>query len=369
LQQGNNFYRAEITLLENRNTTLEMRNFNMIAANAEGRRRGSDSEDEGITGWQSPFNTSIYSFFLNVVDESFRFPLLGFVNIAVGNFNTVQLGFVNWNTRNLTGVQAGFINTVGGNFSGVQPGFINTVGGNFLGVQAGFINTVAGDVDGLQAGFINTTTGALDGAQIGFVNTIVSGGRGLQMGFVNTSVETLRGVQLGFLNYAESIEGGIPIGFLSIVRHGGYYALEYSFTEYLPFTLGFKIGVEKFYTTIFASANPFDERNNFATGVGFGSIIHINDTFFFNPELISMNVFPWENDKVSWENNTNLFIFVPYFGYNITRNFSASIAPSLTWANSWGSESAKPFFSIYDWELNERNNLILGARAGVRYRF
>jgi hypothetical protein len=349
LQQGNNFYQADLELTENQRTTLSMQDFRIIAASSGNRSRG-DEPNPDINTPKNFFDSTLYTVFVNIASEDFRFPLIGFVNIAIGNFNTLELGFVNWNTRNFNGVQAGFINTAGGNVSGVQAGFVNTIAGNLNGVQSGFINTVAGKATGIQAAFINTA---------------VKGGQGLQFGFVNTSLQTHKGVQLGFINYADRIENGIPIGFISILRHGGYYALEYSFAEYYPLTLGFKIGVEKFYTSIFAAFSPFQDtiERKFASGLGFGSIIPITPAFFFNPELNFLS-------QITGSNSTQLHTFIPYFGYNINRNFSVVAGPSITWAyNNDGEDILKPFFAFLNREINERNRIILGARAAVRYRF
>jgi hypothetical protein len=130
-------------------------------------------------------STNLYTFFVNIVNEQFRFPLIGLVNIAEGSHSLPQVGFINWNQND---------------FETVQVGFINTVGGDMTGAQVGFINTAAGSVDGLQ---------------------------------------------IGFINYADSIETGIPIGFLSIVRDGGYKAIELSASEISPFNANKGLGIAR----------------------------------------------------------------------------------------------------------------------------
>jgi len=349
LQQGDKFYRAEITLPANARTRLGMEVFSGVAASSGDRRRGDDSDlDDNYEN--SFFDNTLYTVFLNIVSEDFHFPLIGFVNIARGSFSTIELGFVNWNTRNFTGVQAGFINTVGGDLSGVQ---------------AGFVNTAAGNVNGIQYAFVNTAVGSVNGLQVGFVNTAVKGGKGLQLGFVNVSGQKYKGMQIGFVNYADSIESGVPIGFISILRHGGYCALEYGFSEYYPVTIGFKIGVEKFYTSIFVAYSPFQDtlENKFGSGLGFGSILPITPSFFFNPELNSLS-------QMMGATNTQLNTFVPYFGYNINRNFSVVAGPSVIWTYDHdGEDILRPFFSLLNRDINERHSIILGARAALRYRF
>jgi hypothetical protein len=362
IQRGDNFYRAEVVLRENTRTPLRISDFALIASSTGDRRRGSEETESSYSS-----EKNIYSFFVNIVNEPFPFPLFGFVNIARGNHGLVQAGFVNWNSRNFYGFQGGFINSIGGELRGVQGGFINTAIGGVDGVQGGFINVTAGDTRGVQGGFINTT-GAFRGIQGGFLNIATRGGRGLQAGYGNISWQTLRGTQVGFVNYADSIEGGIPIGFISIVRHGGYRAVEYNFTEFHPMGLGLKLGVEKFYTTIYVAYNPIDglRLENLATGFGIGSIFPINDKFFFNPEMSLMSS--------HMEDSPDLISLVPFFGYRLGEHFSISAGPSVTWVHAYGDSALpKPLFSIVEHTFAEddtnKNSIVVGVRASVRFIF
>jgi len=307
--------------------------------------------------------TNVYTFFVNFVNEDFKFPLIGFVNTAKGEHKGLQLGFVNTNTGNYSGLQAGFVNTIGGNLKGVQLGFVNTVAKETHSTQISFVNTAVQGIRGLQLGFVNTAIKEAHGAQIGFVNTTTQGIRGLQLGFVNVATGKLKGVQLGFVNYTDSIEKGIPIGFLSIVRRGGYYALEYSFSEFHPVTIGFKIGVEKFYTTIFLGYNPSRKFgwDSFSGGLGIGSCIPIKKSFFFNPELIHLS---------SLIDNKRLTSFIPYFGYNFSKHFSITAGPSVTWNHNFDIRDLfEPLFSIANAKINDKHSIVVGARVGIRYRF
>jgi len=166
----------------------------------------------------------LYTGFVNVVPDKFKFPLIGFINVAQGSQKNLHLGFVN---------------TTGNNFSGAQISFLNIAGGNTKGVQVGFVN----------------------------------------------KTKTLRGLQLGFFNYAESVEKGVPIGFFSFVKNGGYRAVKVSMNEMYPMNLSFDVGVKKFYTTIVGSYNG-DLKKKYALGLGFGSIIDIYRNVYFNPEAI-----------------------------------------------------------------------------------
>jgi hypothetical protein len=234
-----------------------------------------------IFGTNFAQENNVYTVFVNVVNEQFRFPLIGFVNIAGGSHSSPQIGFVNWNQNDFAGLQLGFINTVGGNMGG------------------------------FQMGFVNTTTDSFTGFQLGFVNTAVSG---------------VNGVQLGFINYAESIEQGIPVGFLSIVKTGGYRAIELGVSEFSPFNVSFKIGVERLYTSFIVSYNPFGDdgiREHVMLGAGFGTIIRLNETFFINPEITSYNTI--SDDFQSYMS------FVPYIGYTMRPGLSIVAGPIIGW--------------------------------------
>jgi hypothetical protein len=274
--------------------------------------------------------SNLYTFFVNIVNEQFRFPLVGFVNIADGDHNSPQIGFINWNQNNFKTLQMGFVNTIGGDMGGFQLGFVNTIGGENAG--------------GLQMGFVNTSVNKFSGAQISFVNV----------------TKQLKGLQLGFINYADSVEEGIPIGFLSIVRNGGYKAIELGVSEISPFNLSFKIGLEKFYTSFTVAYNPFKEgiREQIILGSGLGTIIRIGKTFFFNPEIIFHN-----SINGNFQNYTS---FVPYFGYRLMSNLSIIAGPSIVWTYSNNNEMQEPFVNILKYDINERHKLFLGGRIAVR---
>jgi len=340
-------------------------------------------------------STNLYTFFFNVVNEDFNFPLIGIVNNATGSHNNPQIGFINTNvgefssgqigfinsvSSNTVGAQVGFINTIRGNLVGAQVGFVNTVSanesgcqintsaGNVLGLQLGFVNTAKKDVSGMQAGFVNTALNEVEGAQIGFVNTAVNGNYGPQIGFVNIT-RRLNGFQLGFVNIVDTLERGVPIGFLSIVRNGGFRAVEVGVSEFHLVNAGFKIGVEQFYTTFIAAYNPFADTRSSQTafGLGIGSIIPINDSFFFNPEIISLTTI-----NKNMRNSRRLTSFVPYFGYDINPQFSIVAAPTLTWSQREANgqlDFLEPLFSLAHFELNCRHELVIGARVSARWRF
>jgi hypothetical protein len=311
---------------------------------------------------QQDNNINLYTFFVNIVHEQFRFPLIGFVNIAGGNHNSPQIGFFNWNQNNFGTLQLSFINTVGGDMAGLQMGFVNTVAGGMSGFQTSFINTVIKSFTGVQFGFVNTAIGKdVKGLQLGFINTTINKLEGVQISFVNTTKQ-LNGLQFGFINYAGSIEKGIPIGLLSIIRNGGYKAIEIGVSEISPLNLSFKIGVERFYTSFIVTYNPLKDgiREQIILGAGFGSIIRLGETFYLNPEITAQNSIN--------ENFQNYISVIPYFGYNIISNLSIVVGPSLGWAYN-DKSIEKPFYKIMEYSINDENKLYLGVRMGIRFRW
>jgi hypothetical protein len=148
---------------------------------------------------------------------------------------------------------------------------------------------------------------------------------------------------------------------LSIIKNGGYKAVELGVSELSPFNLAFKIGLERFYTSFIVGYNPFkdDIGEQFTWGTGFGSIIHLGK-FYFNPEITVHN-------KIG-EDFQQYVSVVPYFGYNIIPNLSVVIGPSVVWAYST-SGAGSPLFRIAEYSINKENKLYLGARMALRYRW
>jgi hypothetical protein len=228
----------------------------------------------------------------------------------------------------------------------------------------------AGDCQSLSK-TTNTSAGNMVGLQMGGINTSAGNTMGFQFGLVNTTVKNLTGFQLGLINYADSVEAGtgdsaiissIPIGLISIVRNGGYQAVEYSLSELYPVHVTIKLGVEKFYTSIIGAFNSIGgfDMDYFAAGLGMGSILPINSLFFFNPEVNFINTFT---------DNRQLYTsLLPFFGCRIGRHLSFTLGPSVTWAHDNDGALQKPFFKIYEYTINANNSIVIGARAGIQLR-
>ena len=362
LQQGNDLLRTEVTLLEGKRILVAEENFAIIKTEPT-RTRGEEKN------FSLP-KTTLYSFFFNVLYEPFTLPIVGLANLSIGNHGPIELGLANWNTENFTGLQAGLVNLTEGEFKGYQTSIVNLTGKDFCGFQSAIVNITAGNFKGFQAGNVNLASNNFEGFQAGIVNIAANDFNGFQSGLVNISGGKINGLQLGLINYADSIEKGIPIGLISVVREGGYRAVEYSFSEFHPCNVAFKIGVEKFYTSFI---KPYNHNYDFSSfenktsgGMGFGSILPIGKIFFINPEVNGL--FELEKEDLASVYYTS---FVPYFGVNFGI-FSIAAGPSVTWVSAPEckvSNMADPLFSIYSYEINNHNKLVVGARASARVKF
>ncbi|WP_215225765.1 LA_2272 family surface repeat-containing protein [Echinicola shivajiensis] len=323
-------------------------------------------------------NTSspvLYTVVYNHVPEGFKYPLIGFINHGEGNQHGAQIGFVNINEKEFMGSQISFVNTSGGAVNGLQIGFINTVADYINGAQIGFVNTSTKYFKGTQIGFINTAVMSSNGAQIGFVNTVANDLKGTQIGFVNINpkevtgaqigfvnvVKKLNSVQVGFLNYADSVgEGAVPIGFLSIIRKGGYKALEVGFTEMHPVNMALKIGVSKFYTTLNGAYNP-DFKNKFALGGGFGSLLPLGSKVYLNPEGYYLNHINSNKDMARLSLN---------LGLALSPKVHIMIGPSAVWSGTdRANDFLEPMFYFYKERIDYRNEFLIGMNASLRYNF
>jgi len=320
----------------------------------------------------------VYSFFVNVVPDNYQFPLIGFINTAIGShqglqagfvnttlvdFYGAQLGFVNSTFDNNAGLQAGFVNTTFNEIKGLQSGFVNLAGYGIQNVgQIGFVNMMRKGINGAQIGYVNATGGSVQGAQIGFVNFTGRSVQGGQFGFVNISGGKVKDAQIGFVNYADSISG-VPIGFLSIVKKGGYRAIEVSVNEFYPVNLSFKIGVPILYTFFQGSYNP-DFEHQFASGAGLGSLIPLGKRFYFNPEISTLNT-------ISRDNNLQIQSFVGNIRCQITPQLSIAAGTSVIHSYYYDgrNSSYKPVYSIVNHEINNKNRLFVGARAALTVNF
>jgi len=315
-----------------------------------------------IESVETKHRIGLYTFFVNVVPDDFRFPLVGFVNTTIGSHQGLQAGFVNTTLADFDGAQFGFINSTFNDNNGLQAGFVNTTINEINGLQLGFVNSSGfAPQKGSQIGFVNAIRKDIKGMQFGFVNMTGGNVKGSQIGFINMTGGNVKGSQIGFVNYADSVSG-VPIGFLSIVRKGGFRAIEVSFNEWYPVNLSFKIGVPKLYTIIQGS---FNNRfvNQFAVGYGLGSLVPLSKKIYLNPEISSMQ-------PVSKDNQTQISSFVVNLRYQIAPHLQIAAGPSFSHVYSDNdSYSYKPKYYLINHEINHKNQLVLGFRAALSVSF
>lgn len=308
------------------------------------------------------YKGTIYTFIVNKVPDHFPAPLVGFVNMAQGSQTGAQIGFLNQNQKNINGTQIGFVNNVGGYFNGSQIGFVNLSRKYVSGVQTGFVNLCNDSFTGAQIGFVNVVKDSMVGTQIGFVNAATKGLKGIQFGFVNISKNGIAGSQIGFVNIADSMRQGIPLGFVSIVRKGGFSAFEIGTSTLFLSTLSYKIGIPTLYTSVILSFNP-SYTNQFAYGIGLGSMIRLNKTFGFNPEATIQN---------SMEQHTQMFsTLASCFSIRITPKTLLVAGPSVSWIHKdsrSGETLYKPAYSLYHYSYNYRNDLTVGTQVSLRFK-
>ena len=257
VQQGDRFYRTEVTLTKEAKTPVVMAQFKPVTA-TPGVPRGDVpgetlSEDERLleearknmnrnqettaavpeVQIQEPADYPVEAVKFQFIPDSwtgrkpskkqnsFLFGLVaadGFIlngigigGIAVTNYgevNGLQVAFVYTKADGpMTGIQTALGASVANDrVHGVQAAMVaNIAGKNVDGLQAGFFNMVGKDMKGLQTGFINWVSGSNLGLQAGLVNYSGTGGFGFQMGLVNVSMNP-NSVPLGLINF---VKGGI----------------------------------------------------------------------------------------------------------------------------------------------------------------
>lgn len=253
-----------------------------------------------------------------IIENNLSLNILGGYN---GGVNGLEIGgLFNILSKNMKGVQIGGLsNFVGGYANGLQVGGLtNLVADTFRGCQiAGITNMVRESFNGLQlsgvyshtnarlrgmqvGGIANWSKDTLNGMQLaGIVNISNGSTRGFQLAGINNQThQTLNGMQLGFVNYAKQNNGfqlgfvnvadsakGIAIGFFNYVKNG-YHPIEIFGNEVLHTGIGFKSGVDHFYTSYFVGMQPTNPEL-FGFGMGFGARLNTWKWLSFSFDLTS----------------------------------------------------------------------------------
>ena len=289
----------------------------------------------------------LYTFFYNEVPGNFKFPLIGLINVAKGNENTLELGLLNNTQKDFKGVQASLVNGNAGNVNGAQLGLLNFAQIT-NGIQTGLVNISRKEVhSGLQLGLLNMV----------LKNTTSNNICGVQLGLVNFG-KKVKGVQVGLINIADSVNG-LPIGVFSIVKKGGYKAVEVSVNELYPVNLTFKIGVPKLYSFVQGGYNS-NYSEKFGLGFGFGSLASMGNKFYFNPEIGILSPISTKGSLTT--------SFAANFRYNLSSNLQLAVGPSVVWLNHPKEGMfQKPFIHFVNNGLDANNRLLIGLRAALSF--
>ena len=314
LQRGDSFFRAEITLTENKRTTLGTGDLSMIAGSSGDRSRGDSLGVEAPSQYgDEDDNVPVYPFNLQFLpgmdvfghgqEKATNNILLGLFAAMGHNINGVgaaPLGLMN--TGYVRGIQAsslftmadgpvsgvqsaGIFNYAGDTFEGVQSaGIFNYIGSDIQGVQgSGIFNYVGGNVNkGLQgSGIFNYVAGSAHGLQAaGIFSYTGTEFQGLQAsGIFNWTGGELHGVQasvvninggghgamFGLVNVSKS-EDIVPFGLVNVMKNGILHPAVY-FDDMLFTNISFRSGSKWFYTIL-------------STGVGGGIISGSGDNLF-----------------------------------------------------------------------------------------
>jgi hypothetical protein len=96
--------------------------------------------------------------------------------------------------------------------------------------------------------------------------------------------------------------------------------------------------------------------------MGIGSLIPLNKKLDFNPEFISQITC-----TVLWDQIYSLHLNLDY---KLSDKFSIAAGPSIAWNYlSGGTEFYQPVFTLYQKELDVKNKLFVGLKAGLIYQF
>jgi len=289
LQQGNNFYRIEMDLPDNRQTSLGMRDFSRIAASSGNRRRGAggewENEDEEIYPFDFQFWPG-YGISGYNIENATNYFLLGLF-VAMGHnlrgIGLASIGLIN--SGYVQGVQAsGLFNIADGYVSGVQvAGIFNMARSDVMGIQtSGIYNSVAGDLHGIQSsGIFNYSEGNVQGVQAAAIFNMTQNLRGIQAGIVNVNSGG-HGAMFGLVNVSES-EEIIPFGVVNVMKNGIMHPAVY--LDDLLFTnISFRSGSKWFYSFVSLGAGggaTFGSGDKLlAIRGGFGFEYKINKFFF-----------------------------------------------------------------------------------------
>lgn len=287
--------------------------------------------------------------------------------------------------------QFGLISPLGSNGVGsgrvVNTVSVNLLGGYSAGTKAfeigGMWNADMNYTGGLQmAGLVNYTGCSRNSVQISGLANISSSGKspfqlgglvnvgdnvtGVQIsGLVNVA-DRLGGVQVGLINYAEESDG-VSIGLINIVRHGGKYEFEVSFSEVINTIASFRIGTDNFYTIFSGGVHWFGTPVEYAVGLGFGTSVGWGREWSSQIEVQAFGL--TSEGSFSDMSQTSIAQLRIPVCWELSRHFKIFAGPSLNFAFRWNDDNAA-VGDIVPWPVWNIGNSVsswLGFTAGFRF--
>jgi hypothetical protein len=385
LQKGNNFFKAEVMLYDNRQASLGSPDFSMIAAATGGRIRGDeDSENDddlqpfsfqflpGIDGSGQYAEQKTYNFLLGLfVGLGHNIKGLGLANIGLINTGYIQgiqlSGIFNIADGFVEGLQAaGIFNIARSSVKGIQnSGIFNIASGNVKGLQiSGIFNYAENEVFGLQASSLYNETKELHGMQTALVN-INKSGEGAMLGLVNVS----------------GSDNIVPFGLVNIIKGGIMHPAVY-FDDMLFTNASFRSGSKYFYSVLstgIGGGYAFGSGDKMLSAkAGFGVEFPANK-FFFNVDIsagtiMNMDTVNEKEDAGKGKNGvagavTNVSQLRLTAGYKFFPNLGVFAGASLDYFQREYDSCPDPrdFGGILAGKNVDRNIYKLGFFGGVQF--
>lgn len=284
----------------------------------------------------------------------------GILNTNFGKTEGFQFGGIMNTSKNVDGGQfAGCVN-IAEDVDGVQFSGLFGLARNYDGPQFSGFMAMADTIDGPQIGGFMNLANRIDGIQLGGFANFANEVDGIQIaGFMNAA-EKVEGVQLaGFINICDSIDG-IPIAPISIVKNGGYRALDISVAETWMTNFSFLLGVRHFYSIYRISFQPTRD-SRYGLGVGFGSGIQLQENAYIDLQGIVTQINEgFDEGPFQYTNLLNEFRFT--YKQCVSDKLAFYIGPTFNVMVSKHEDeneevigSGLPPWTIYD-KTRERNN-------------
>lgn len=310
----------------------------------------------------------------------------GLFNRTMADMSGFQAAGLGNKTGNVTGLQFGGLGNISANVTGMQTGGLGNISGNVTGLQFAGLANVAESVHGVQVAGLANIVDSVSGLQFAGLANITDNSRGIQVaGLANISDEvsglriaglynqtkTLRGFQISLVSVADSIESGASLALVNIVKKGAYHEWWASCSDYVNVELGYKLGIQRFYT-IYSVGFNFVEDQLWVSGIGFGNRTRISSSFAFQPELIYYVYYPKDFKDIQLTSAGHLKLGLVY---NVSPSIGISLAPSVYVRNSDKTNNSdyykvSPISSFYThgFSNNSKLEVGLGLSLGVTFR-